>query len=340
MSAFGVGGTNAHVILEEPPAKSSEGSTWPPQLLVLSARSEYALEKATDNLVAHLKAQPELCLPDVAWTLQVGRRKFAHRRAAVANSIPEAIEALSKRDRKRVHTRSNADDGAPVYFLFPGQGSQHINMGRQIYESEPVFRESMDRCCGILRPHLGEDLLPLLYPPSDTSDSDRRRVTETVIAQPAIFAIEYALAQLWMSWGIRPQGMLGHSVGEFVAACLAGVFSVEDALALVASRGRIMQQIAPGGMLSVRLAESEVRARLNGHVAIAAVNAPHLCVVAGPFEALDSLEAQLKDEGVPTRRLVTSHAFHSPMMDPVVDQFSSCVSLTARSPAQKTPKSA
>jgi amino acid adenylation domain-containing protein len=325
VSAFGVGGTNAHVILEEPPAKSFEPSTRPAQLLVLSARSESALEKATDNLVEQLKAQPELCLPDVAWTLQVGRRKFAHRRAAVVNSIPEAIEALSKRDRKHVHTRSNADDDVPIYFLFPGQGSQHPNMGRQVYESEPVFRQSMDRCCEILRPHLGEDLLPLLYPPSDTSELHERRVTDTLIAQPAIFAVEYALAQLWMSWGIRPQGMLGHSVGEFVAACLAGIFSLEDALALVASRGRMMQQISPGGMLSVRLPESEVRARINGHVAIAAVNAPHLCVIAGPFEALDTLEAQFKNEGVPTRRLVTSHAFHSPMMDPVVDRFTSRV---------------
>jgi len=325
VSAFGVGGTNAHVILEEPPLRKLEGSTRPAQLLLLSARSEQALERATDNLVEQLKAQPELCLPDVAWTLQVGRRKFAHRRAAVVTTVPEAIEALLKRDRKRVHTRSNVDDGAPVYFLFPGQGSQHPNMGRQVYESEPVFRQAMDRCCEILRPDLGEDLLGLLYPPSDTSESQERRITDTLIAQPAIFAIEYALAQLWMSWGIRPQGMLGHSVGEFVAACLAGVFSLEDALALVAARGRMMQQIPPGGMLSVRLPETEVRARLNGHLAIAAVNAPHLCVVAGPFEALDSLEAQLKNEGVPTRRLVTSHAFHSPMMDPVVDQFSSCV---------------
>src|ERR1700680_4662294 len=179
VSAFGVGGTNAHVILEAPPAKNFEGPTRPAQLLVLSARSEHALEKATDNLVAHLKAQPELCLSDVAWTLQVGRRKFAQRRAAVVSSIPEAIEALSKRDRKRVQTRKGADQDAPVYFLFPGQGSQHLNMGRQVYDSEPVFREALDRCCEILRPHLGEDLLPLLYPPSETSDSDRRRVTRS-----------------------------------------------------------------------------------------------------------------------------------------------------------------
>src|SRR6266404_3856805 len=325
VSAFGVGGTNAHVILEEAPSQTSEDSTRQSQLLVLSARSEQALESATNNLVEHLKRNPDLCLADVAWTLQVGRRKFPHRRWAAVSNIPEAIEALSQRDRKRVQTRKSANDGTAVYFLFPGQGSQHANMGRQIYESEPVFRHAVDNCCKILRAHLGEDLLPLLYPSEDSSDSEKRRLTDTALAQPAIFTIEYALALLWMSWGIQPQGMLGHSVGEFVAACLAGVFSLEDALALIAARGHMMQKLAPGGMLSVRLPESEIRARLNGHLAVAAVNAPSLCVVAGPFEALDALEAELKNEGVPTRRLVTSHAFHSSMMDPIVDQFSSRV---------------
>src|SRR5258705_4210751 len=328
VSAFGVGGTNAHVILEEAPSQTSEDSTRQSQLLVLSARSEQALESATNNLVEHLKRNPDLCLADVAWTLQVGRRKFPHRRWAAVSNIPEAIEALSQRDRKRVQTRKSANDGTAVYFLFPGQGSQHANMGRQIYESEPVFRHAVDNCCKILRAHLGEDLLPLLYPSEDSSDSEKCRLTDTALAQPAIFTIEYALALLWMSWGIQPQGMLGHSVGEFVAACLAGVFSLEDALALIAARGHMMQKLAPGGMLSVRLPESEIRARLNGHLAVAAVNAPSLCVVAGPFEALDALEAELKNEGVPTRRLVTSHAFHSSTMDPIVDQFSSRVAQT------------
>jgi amino acid adenylation domain-containing protein len=333
VSAFGVGGTNAHVILEGPPAQTSGDSARPAQLLVLSARSEQAIEKATGNLVEHLKAHSDLCVADVAWTLQAGRRKFPYRRSVVVRNIPDAIEALSQRDRKRVQTCLNANDSAAVYFLFPGQGSQHPNMGRQTYESEPIFRQSVDRCCEILQPHLGEDLLPLLYPSRDASESEKRRLMDTLLAQPAIFTIEYALAQLWMSWGIHPQGMLGHSVGEFVAACLAGVFSLEDALALVASRGRMMQKLAPGGMLSVRLPQNEIRARLNGHLAIAAVNAPSLCVVAGPFDALDTLEAELKAEGVATRRLATSHAFHSPMMDPVLDQFSSRVAeIPLRSP--------
>jgi amino acid adenylation domain-containing protein len=328
VSAFGVGGTNAHVILEEPPVQTSEESGRPAQLLVWSARSEQALEHATDNLAEHLKANPALRLADVAWTLQIGRRNFPHRRCAAVSSIPDAIEALSQRDRKRVQTRKNANQGANVYFLFPGQGSQHSNMGRQIYESEPVFRQAVDHCCEILRSHIGENLLPLLYPSHDATDSEKRRLTNTALAQPAIFTIEYALAQLWKSWGIQPQGMLGHSVGEFVAACLAGVFSLEDALALIAARGRMMQTVPPGGMLSVRLPESAIRARINGHLALAAVNAPSLSVVAGPLDALNILETELKNEGVPTRRLVTSHAFHSSMMDPILDQFSSRVAQT------------
>jgi amino acid adenylation domain-containing protein len=326
VSAFGVGGTNAHVILEEAPVQTASDSPRPAQLLILSARTEKALEQATDNLVEHLKSQPAPHLADAAWTLQVGRRRFPHRRAAVVRDIPEAIQALSQRDPKRVRTRISTNDSASVHFLFPGQGSQHPNMGRQVYESEPVFRQAIDRCCAILLPHMGEDLRPLLYPSRAASDVENRRITDTVIAQPAIFTVEYALAQLWLSWGIRPQAMMGHSVGEFVAACLAGVFSLEDALALVAARGRMMQKVAPGGMLSVRLSESEIRARLNGHdLAIAAVNAPSLCVVAGPFSALDSFEVELKSERIATRRLVTSHAFHSSMMDPVVDQFSASV---------------
>jgi acyl transferase domain-containing protein len=214
-----------------------------------------ALDQATDNLAAHLKAHPDLNLADVAWTLQVGRRPFDCRRAVVAGDVTEAISSLSKRDREHVQTRLKPNSASEVYFLFPGQGSQHPNMAREIYDAEPVFREAVDRCAHILRPHLDADLLTLLYPPAGASDEAKRSVTETVIAQPAIFTIEYALAQLWMSWGIRPKAMVGHSIGEFVAACLAGVISLEDALALVALRGRMMQRLPAGGMLSVRLPE-------------------------------------------------------------------------------------
>lgn len=321
VSAFGVGGTNAHVVIEQPPEQSSEPPPRPPQLLTISARSQTALEQATQNLLGHLQARPETNLVDAAWTLQVGRRHFACRRTVVAKDVPDAIEALSERDRKRVQTRLRQFDNPAVNFLFPGQGSQHPNMGREIYKTEKTFREAVDRCAEALQPHLGGDLRTLLYPPEGASEEAKRRVTDTIVAQPAIFTVEYALALLWMSWGIHPQAMFGHSIGEFVAACLAGVFSLEDALGLVAARGKMMQEIPAGGMLSVRLPELELRNRLNGHLSLAAVNSPSLCVVAGTFEALEKFEEELSREGTACRRLVTSHAFHSAMMDPVIEPF-------------------
>jgi len=325
VSAFGVGGTNAHVVLEQAPERAAQPSARPEQLLVLSARSEAALERATDNLAEHLKANASVNLADVAWTLQAGRREFPCRRTVVVGDVNSAVSALSQRDRRRVQTRLRAGEKPEIYFLFPGQGSQHLNMGREIYDTEPVFRAAVDRSSEILRGHLGADLRDLLYPPAGASDEAKRRVTDTIIAQPAIFTIEYALAQLWGSWGIRPQAMLGHSIGEFVAACLAGVFSLEDALGLVAARGRMMHAIPAGGMLSVRLPEQELHARLNGGLSLAAVNSASLCVVAGPFEALESFEEQLHGEGVACRRLVTSHAFHSAMMDPLIEPFTARV---------------
>jgi amino acid adenylation domain-containing protein len=321
VSAFGVGGTNAHVVLEQAPERVTNSSSLRVHLLPLSARTEAALDRATENLAEHLKSNPNTDLADVAWTLQTGRRAFACRRMVVACDAADAIDALTKRDRKRVQTRLNPKENNSICFLFPGQGSQHPNMGREIYDTEPIFRAAVDRCAEILRPLLNADLRTLLYPSENASDADRRRVTDTIIAQPAIFAIEYSLAQLWISWGIRPQAMLGHSIGEYVAACIAGVFSLEEALALVAERGRMMQGIPAGGMLSVMLPEVELRSRLGGNLSLAAVNAPSLCVVGGPFDALEMLEQDLNREGVACRRLATSHAFHSSMMDPLIEPF-------------------
>jgi acyl transferase domain-containing protein len=213
VSAFGVGGTNAHVILEQAPDRPSASSARGAQLLVLSARSEAALNRATDNLAQHLKSCPDLNIADAAWTLQAGRRNFPFRRSVVASDVAEAANALSERDRKKMQTRLRPIEKPAVYFLFPGQGSQHANMAREIYETESVFRAAVDRCAEILLPYLGADLRTLLYPPDGVSEEARKRVTDTIVAQPAIFTVEYALAQLWMSWGIRPQAMLGHSIG-------------------------------------------------------------------------------------------------------------------------------
>ncbi|MGB7330381.1 MAG: aminotransferase class III-fold pyridoxal phosphate-dependent enzyme, partial [Terriglobales bacterium] len=325
VSAFGVGGTNAHVVLEQAPVRQPSPSARQVQLLLLSARSEVALENATANLGQYLTAHPEVNLADVAWTLQIGRCSFPCRRVIVARDVSAAIASLSQRDRKRLPTRLKPLDNPTVSFLFPGQGAQHPNMGRELYESEHVFRETVDQCAEILRAPLGEDLGPLLYPKEAASEETKRRVTDTAIAQPAIFTIEYALAQLWMSWGIRPAAMLGHSIGEFTAACLAGVFSLKDALTLVAARGKMMQDLPRGGMLSVRLPEADLRTRLNGALSLAAINSPSLCVVAGPFDALEDFEKKLGADGIMSRRLVTSHAFHSSMMDPILDPFTKLV---------------
>jgi amino acid adenylation domain-containing protein len=327
VSAFGVGGTNAHVVLEQAPARqvSPSARSSKLQLLVLSARSETALENATTRLCDYLTAHPEVNLADAAWTLQRGRHSFPCRRAIVARDVTEAVASMSQRDRKRLSTRLRPLDNPTVSFLFPGQGAQHPNMGRELYESELVFRENVDRCAEMLRAPLGVDLRSLLYPEPAAFEEAKQRVTDTAIAQPAIFTVEYALAQLWMSWGIRPTAMLGHSIGEFAAACLAGVFSLRDALLLVAARGKMMQDLPRGGMLSVRLPEPELRTRLNGTLSVAAVNSPSLCVVAGPFDALEEFEKKLAADGIMCRRLVTSHAFHSAMMDPIVEPFTKLV---------------
>ena len=319
VSAFGVGGTNAHIVIEQPPSIEAEASPRPAQLLVVSARSASALENATRNLAAHLRKHPETDLADVAYTLQLGRRVFPHRRFVVAQTSEQTANALDEKARPST-TRASRSGNPKVAFLFPGQGSQRPNMGREVYETESVFRTWVDRCNEILAPQLGNSLRDVLYP-SQLTDETTCRMTQTLMAQPAIFTVEYALAQLWMSWGIRPSFMLGHSVGEFVAACLAGVLSLEDALHLVAARGRMMQSLPGGAMLSVRLPEQELQPYLTNGLSLAAVNAPLLSVVAGPFEAVEQLESELNKREIANRRLHTSHAFHSSMMDPILDPF-------------------
>ena len=323
VSAFGVGGTNAHVVIEQPPPRDAAAPARAAQVLTVSARSAAALDRAAANLADHLRTMPDVEpadteLADVAWTLQTGRRGFPLRRAVVARDRDEAVAALSRPQPAR-----QALDNPSVAFLFPGQGSQRLNMAREIYETEAVFRDTVDRCAELLQPHLGLDLRTVLYPAADAEPA--ADITQTALAQPAIFVVEYALAQLWMSWGVRPAAMLGHSIGEFVAACLAGVLALEDALALVALRGRLMQDLPAGGMLSVRLSQADLLARLPDTLSLAAVNAPALCVVAGPHDDLDRLADDLGKDGIVSSRLVTSHAFHSAMMEPALAPLAAAV---------------
>ncbi|MCP4658786.1 MAG: amino acid adenylation domain-containing protein, partial [bacterium] len=317
VSSFGIGGTNAHAVLEEPPPVEPSGPSRPWQLLLLSARTESALEAMTDNLARHLGEHPDLELADVAFTLQVGRAVLPQRRMLVCRDAEDAVQALAERERKRVLTRALGPDpdSPPVVFLFPGQGAQYAEMGRELYRSEPVYRTEVDRCCELLQPHLGIDLREVLHAEGE-GDLD-----QTAMTQPALFVVEYALARLWMAWGIRPEAMLGHSIGEYVAACLAGVLTLPEALRLVAARGRLMQETAAGAMASVALPEAELVPLLGEELSLAAVNGPSLCTVSGPPEALEALQAELAERQVKTKLLRTSHAFHSALMEPVLDRF-------------------
>jgi acyl transferase domain-containing protein len=320
VSSFGIGGTNAHVVLEEAPPGQSSGPSRAWQLLVLSAKTESALDAMTANLANHLKQHPDINLADLAFTLQAGRKIFDHRRMLVAASVEDAVKVLKQPDDKVLTVQQDATY-RPVVFMFPGQGAQYVQMGLAIYQQEPTFRQIVDQCCELAAPHLGLDLRDVLYPESDQIEEATTRLGQTFITQPALFVIEYAMAKLWMEWGIQPEAMIGHSIGEYVAACLSGVLSLEDALRLVVHRGRVMQGLRPGTMLSVSLTEEQVRPLLGEGVSLAAVNAPSLCVVSGEMEAIEALERRLSEQGAFCRRLHTSHAFHSDMMEPALGPF-------------------
>ena len=334
VSSFGIGGTNAHVILEEAPTVEPSSPSRPWQLLLLSAKTRSALETATTNLANYLRQHSHLNLADVAHTLQVGRRAFEHRRILVCQDFDDAAKALAPLDSQRVFTQYHEPHHRSVAFMFSGQGAQYVNMGWELYRSEPTFAKQIDYCCELLKPHLELDLRTILYPSEAQVQAAAQQLTQTEITQPALFVIEYALAQLWMEWRIHPEVMIGHSIGEYVAACLAGVFSLEDAIALVAARGRLMQRLPAGAMLSVRLSEPEVQPLLGEELSLAGSNAPSACVVSGPSKAVERLQQELQAKGVSCRWLHTSHAFHSPMMDPIIEPFIQSLRKVKLSPPQ------
>lgn len=313
VSALGIGGTNAHVVLEEAPEIASSPSPRPYELLVLSARTDSALATLARDLAQRLEDEPSLLLADVAYTLHTGRKMFDFRRAVVCRDRQEAIGALGSTP---VHARARGEAPIPV-FLFPGQGSgPRQGLSSEIHDSEPGFRSHVDTCASILLPHLGLDIRDVLHRGASCTQSTR-------LVQPATFVLDYALARLWMEWGVVPAAMIGHSLGELVAACLAGVMSLEDALALVAARGRLMEALPAGAMLAVRMSEQDLLALLDGDtaVSVAAVNSPTQCVLSGPGPAVDVIQRRLTTDGVASRMLDVERAFHSAMMDPMLDPF-------------------
>jgi len=327
VSSFGLGGTNTHVILEEAPTQRS-GSGKPTELLLLSAKTETALSEAALRLATHLERHPELALADVAYTLEVGRAHLEHRRVVVADDREAAVAAL-RASPGNLAGRA-ATEPPQVVFMFPGQGSQHVHMGRALYDMEPLFRESVDRCCDVLVEHLNVDLRPIMFPEPGNETKATEELNQTGLAQPALFVVSYGVAQLLLAWGVTPTALVGHSLGEYVAACLAGVFSLNDALRVLASRAQLMQSMPSGSMRAVRLGESELQPLLGHGVSVAAVNAPGISVVSGSHDAIAEFDRQLAERGIASGVLHTSHAFHSEMMRPMLEPFTEVVSSARR----------
>ncbi len=323
VSSFGASGTNAHVVIEEAPVlAAAPAEERPPHLLTLSAKGETALAELAARFEAHFTANPETSLPDACFTANAGRTHHAHRMSLLADRAPLVAEQLAawREGRAPAAVRTGVASASPekVAFLFTGQGSQYVGMGRELYQTQPTFRKALERCQEILRPCLPMPLLSVLHP----SEGEWSPLDETACTQPGLFALEWALSELWRSWGIEPSAVMGHGVGEYVAACVAGVFSLEVALRLVAARGRLMGSLpAGGGMCGVEASEERVRAAIAGSgLSIGAVNGPESVVVSGGEAALLRVVELLDGEGIRTKRLVVSHAFHSALMDPILDE--------------------
>ncbi|MDQ1350350.1 MAG: hypothetical protein QG657_651 [Acidobacteriota bacterium] len=348
-SSLGIGGTNAHVILEEYLGGSVEGSGVKQyELILLSAKTQTALEQQARNLADYLRKNTlSINMADAVYTLHVGRARFHYRQMFVCSNKDEAIEALTNSEKREIFF--SEPGSRPVIFMFPGQGSQYVDMGLYLYQNVPVFRREMDHCFEILQPIIDYDIKTILYPSLDGNRDNKSYrsnktdiIDQTEITQPVIFTIEYALAKLLMNWGVKPHAMIGHSIGEYTAACLSGVLTLEDTLKLVVARGKLMQKMPPGAMLSVPILEKDLLTILEensknsdaAELSLAAVNSSNLCTVSGPHDAVYSFEKLLKLKGYDSTLLHTSHAFHSPMMNPILKEFEETAKRVRLNPPQ------
>jgi len=324
VTSLGIGGTNAHAILEEAPVVGPSSASRPWQLLTVSAKTPAALDAIGRGLAEHLE-EVSPAIADVAFTTHLGRKAFRFRQAIVCADSNGAAEAINRGDSNRVVSGSSSESEPPVIFLCTGQGAQYVSAGRGLYESEPVFRATIDFCAEYLEQFIGLDLRKVLFPSADEADAAAELLNQTRLTQPALFVLEYATAKLWSSWGVEPSAMIGHSVGEFAAACIAGVFPLEAGLEIIAERGRLIQSMPGGSMTAVPMDERQVLPLLNGKLSLASVNADGQCVVSGPDGAIENLEKSLADKGMEYRRLRVSHAFHSAMMEPILRKFAEFV---------------
>jgi len=325
ISSFGVGGTNVHVVLEEfkkIPASQTDNKTKPDrslQLINWSAKTIISREAYARKLSALITENKSVNGADLSYSLQTSREHFNARRFVIAGNNEELLQQLDE-VASPANSKLLTEKISDVVFLFPGQGSQSVNMGKELYAQEAVFKQAVDECAAILKPMMKEDIRDIIYP-SEINAETKQRIHNTYYTQPALFIIEYALARLWMSWGIQPAAFIGHSIGEFVAAHLSGVFSLADGLHLIFSRGRLMSSLPTGSMLSVRSGHEKIEPLLTKDISLAAMNSPGLCVVSGPEKKVGEFSILLTEKGIANKLLQTSHAFHSAMMDPILSTF-------------------
>ncbi|NPC50740.1 alpha/beta fold hydrolase, partial [Corallococcus exiguus] len=327
VTALGIGGTNAHVVLQEAPAlPETDAPRRGEEVLLLSAKTEGALERMTAALAERMQRASGAWLADVAHTLQVGRARFAWRRFVVVRQGEDAVALLEGRSSAgedappRIRTVLDEGESRGVAFLFPGGGAQRVNMG-EAFLREPAFRAAIDTCAELLRGPMGADLRDILFAGPERFDEAARELDRPLWSQPALFVCDWALAQLWLSWGVKPEALLGHSLGEYVAACLAGVFTLEEALGLVVARGRLMEAMPPGGMLSVLASVEQVSELMGPAVSVAAINGPETCVLSGPLPELEAAEQALTARGIEHKRVRYARAAHSSMMEPYLEGF-------------------